>query len=209
MDDVASNPLMTVIEFFHGSRGFSVKGSSESSPGSIAQCAGSQPCGLKIPTNRGVFPVASAFADGTKAGNIDSSSGSAMVAPAPCKNVRRGICFFVMNMSLLLKRLPVHLKRSALRDFQNNRREAVIVLRCLAHYGSYHRHVVVLYSAAQRIGKKLFRDGAHELRGITQQALPQADHAVDLAAVDKLACRIEFLSGFFRTPLSNPVQLSH
>src|SRR5439155_16191440 len=101
MDDVASNPLMTVIEFFHGSRGFSVKGRSESSPGSIAQCAGSQPCGLKIPTNLGVFPVASALADGTKAGNIDSSSGSAMVAPSPCQNLRRGICFFVMNMSLL------------------------------------------------------------------------------------------------------------
>src|SRR5438876_2834179 len=132
MDDVASNPLMTVIEFFHGSRGFSMNGSSESSPGSIAQCAGSQPCGLKIPTNLGVFPVASALADGAKAGNIDSSSGSAMVAPAPCKNLRRGICFFVMNMSLLPAlterryRLPIHLKRSALHDFQNNGREAVI-----------------------------------------------------------------------------------
>src|SRR5436309_14452437 len=130
MDDVASNPLMTVIEFCHGSRGFSVKGSAESSLGSIAQCAGSQPCGLKIPTDLGVFPVASALADGTKAGNIDSSSGSAMVAPAPCKNVRRGICFFAMNMSLIIQRLPIHLKWRDLHDFQNIGRVTVIVLRC-------------------------------------------------------------------------------
>src|SRR5438094_5887831 len=109
---------MTVIEFFHGSRGFSVNGSSESSPGFIAQCAGSQPCGLKIPTNLGVFTVASALADGTKAGKIDSSSGRAMVANAPCKNVRRGICFFVMNMSLLLQMLPSHVKRRTLHDLQ-------------------------------------------------------------------------------------------
>src|SRR5438477_11609212 len=125
------------------------------------------------------------------------------------------MCFFVMNMSLLpiketvpyssgglssrlraialalrgapLQRLPIHLKRSALHDFQNNGREAVIVLRCLAHHRSYHRHVAVLYSASQRVGEQLFRDGAHELGRITQQALPQADHAIDLAAIDKLA----------------------
>src|SRR5207244_9373731 len=109
------------------------------------------------------------------------------------------MCFFVMNMSLLpiketvpyssgglssrlravalalrgapLQRLPIHLKRSALHDFQNNGREAVIVLRRLAHDGSYHRHIVVLYSPAERVRESLFRDGAHELRGIEYKSL--------------------------------------
>src|SRR5207245_373942 len=102
MDDVASSPLITVIASFHGSRGFNVNGNSVSSPGFIAQCAGSQPCGLKIPTNLGIFPLASAFAEGTMAGNMDSRSGSANVTPAPRKKVRRGICFFSMNIAIRL-----------------------------------------------------------------------------------------------------------
>src|SRR2546426_10244839 len=98
MDDVASRPLITVIESFHGSSGLRMNGRSESAPSFIAQCPGSQPCGLKMPTKRGVFAVACAFTDGTSAGYIDSSNGNAKVTPAPRRNVRRGICFFVMNM---------------------------------------------------------------------------------------------------------------
>ena len=33
------------------------------------------------------------------AGTIASSSGTATVTPTPCRNVRRGMCFFVMNIS--------------------------------------------------------------------------------------------------------------
>ena len=36
---------------------------------------------------------------GVSAGTIDSSSGKASVTPAPRRNVRRGMCFFVMNIA--------------------------------------------------------------------------------------------------------------
>jgi len=52
-----------------------------------------------MPTNR--FGGAAAVSrSGRSAGTIDSSSGSASVTPAPRRNVRRGMCFFVMNMTL-------------------------------------------------------------------------------------------------------------
>src|SRR5262249_44914687 len=98
MDDVASSPLITVMESLHGSSGLRMNGSSSREPSFIAQCSGSQPCGLKMPTNRETFDVASALAVGTSAGNIESSNGSAKVTPAPRRNVRRGMCFLVMTI---------------------------------------------------------------------------------------------------------------
>ncbi len=50
-----------------------------------------------MPTKR--FTGAAAVSrSGVSAGTIDSSSGSARVTPAPRRNVRRGRCFFEMNM---------------------------------------------------------------------------------------------------------------
>src|SRR5262249_6214102 len=83
---------------FQGSSGLRINGSSSRTPSFMVQCPGSQPCGLKMPTNRGTFAAASASAEGTKAGNIESSNGSANVTPAPRRNVRREMCFFVMNI---------------------------------------------------------------------------------------------------------------
>jgi hypothetical protein len=55
-----------------------------------------------MPTNR--FGGAAAVSrSGRSAGTIASSSGSARVTPAPRRNVRRGMCFRVMNMILFLK----------------------------------------------------------------------------------------------------------
>ena len=53
------------------------------------------PCGKKTPTNR-LFGAAAVCASSVLAGTIASSNGSANVTPAPFRNVRRGICFFVM-----------------------------------------------------------------------------------------------------------------
>src|SRR6516225_9216177 len=126
-----------------------MNGSSVSSPGFIAQCAGSQPCGLKMPTNLGICAEASALTEGTMAGNIDSRSGSVNVTPAPRKKVRLGICFFVINIASpshssryalpslagISRRqfgLAIHLKRRALSNFEHDSREAVVVLRRFA-----------------------------------------------------------------------------
>ena len=60
------------------------------------------PCGKPTKAKRfGVLP-AGVCAHAVAAGIIASRSGSAMVAPIPCKTVRREMCFLDMNMCRLL-----------------------------------------------------------------------------------------------------------
>ena len=54
----------------------------------------------KMPVKRGLG-MAPLFARGVCAGIIESSSGSARVMPAPRRNARRGMCFFVRNISFV------------------------------------------------------------------------------------------------------------
>ena len=56
------------------------------------------PCGTKQPTNRG-FGLAAVCASAVAAGIMASRNGSASVAPAPRRTVRREMCFLVINMS--------------------------------------------------------------------------------------------------------------
>src|SRR5215475_14602032 len=108
IEEVASSPLMTVMEVLKGSSGCKMKKRSPSGPSDSAQCADSQPCGLKMPTNRGRFTVASALTNGTSAGYIDSSISRASATPAPHRNVHHGMCFFVINMLSAILRFAVH-----------------------------------------------------------------------------------------------------
>src|ERR1044071_5105604 len=48
-----------------------------------------------------LFGSAAVFTCAVAAGIIESRSGSASVTPMPCRKVRRGRCFLVMNMLLL------------------------------------------------------------------------------------------------------------
>jgi hypothetical protein len=54
-----------------------------------------------MPTNR-LTGAAAVRRSGVSAGTIDSSSGSASVTPAPRRNVRRAMCFFVTYIAVLL-----------------------------------------------------------------------------------------------------------
>src|SRR5215468_3660586 len=84
------------------------------------------------------------------AGTMASSSGKAIVTPRPFRNVRRGRCFFVMNIGspyraillslpyractryfgiLLRVRRSLRLKRRALHDTHDDGRKLVIVFR--------------------------------------------------------------------------------
>src|SRR6185436_8934729 len=64
-----------------------------------AQLSMIAPCGKAMKAKRfGVLPAA-VCAIAVAAGTMDSRSGSAMVAPIPCRTVRREICFLDMNMS--------------------------------------------------------------------------------------------------------------
>src|SRR5215471_11826304 len=97
-------------------------------------------------------PIRTSGFDGVlaKAGTIASSSGSASVAPTPRSTVRRDRCFFVTNIGLLLRRRSARCRglsleiavrarhravaeRRALRDRGQDRGEAVVVARGLAH----------------------------------------------------------------------------
>src|SRR5580658_2455699 len=59
------------------------------------------PWGTKQPTKRGLG-VAAVWASAVEAGIIASRSGSARVAPAPRRTVRREMCFLVMNICIPL-----------------------------------------------------------------------------------------------------------
>ena len=50
-----------------------------------------------MPTKRLFGCPAAVCASAVPPGIIASSTGSASVTPAPCRNVRRWMCFFVMN----------------------------------------------------------------------------------------------------------------
>ena len=64
-----------------------------------AQYPGAAPWGCQMPTKRFVAPGAAAvWRRGVCAGSIDSRNGKAKVVPTPRRNVRRGICFLVMNI---------------------------------------------------------------------------------------------------------------
>src|SRR6516164_7694019 len=119
-----------------------------SAPGS--QKPGAMPCGKKIPTNRDLGVAASLATSGTAAGSIASSSGSVRVHPALCKNFRRGMCRFVMNIELLrslasfwtrvvdrvarngFSHLHVHLERLAADDARDEGREAILIAHGVA-----------------------------------------------------------------------------
>ena len=62
--------------------------------------SGPGPCRAerRSPTKRLLAGAAAVCASAVPAGTIASSSGSASVTPAPCRNVRRGMCLFVMNI---------------------------------------------------------------------------------------------------------------
>src|SRR6476659_8555341 len=86
----------------YGSNGFVIYENSKLDPSCTGlQYPGDAPCGCHTPTKR-LAGLAAVWRRGVCAGSMDSSSGNPSVTPHPRKNVRRGICFFVINTSSLL-----------------------------------------------------------------------------------------------------------
>src|SRR5881296_234378 len=100
-----------------------------------------------------------------RAGTIASRNGSAIVAPRPRRNVRRGSAIFVTIMSEVSKlsraggriyrrprrRRSPHVEWRALDDAQDQRRETVVVALGTAQDSTDRRRIVVLEAAANRI----------------------------------------------------------
>src|SRR5438876_8843119 len=88
-------------------------------------------------------PAADARRVHAPAGSIASRNGRATVTPMPFRTVRREMCFIVMCMSPLPLLLRIrgghhglglaHLERGAVHDPDDERREAIVVLRRLLH----------------------------------------------------------------------------
>src|SRR5262245_4126374 len=135
-----------------------------------------------MPTNR-LTGDAAVSRIGVSAGTIASSSGSASATPAPLRNVRRGMCIFLMNMFLFLSSnfllltssfsvfdsLCAHLKLRTLHHAEQNRREAVVIFRRVAHDGAERRHVDVFHAAPEGVGHHFLGHHTHELRRVTEQ----------------------------------------
>ena len=143
------------------------------------QWPGPMPCGKKIPTKRLLAGTAAVCASSVRAGTIASSNGSANAAPAPLRMVRRGMCRFVINISVLLvSRCLLILLQSALVPRQpasapgfrrpscssgtrHSSRPPVRARRTgcstagLTGDGAHQRHVLVFHPAAERVGEHL------------------------------------------------------
>src|SRR5258708_39713802 len=109
------------------------------------------PGGAKVPPKRGVGS-GGAFANGTSAGTIESSKGSASATPAPRRTERREMCFlsisiglrlsFILCQATGLRRLSVHFEGSALDDAHHQRNETIIAGRRAPYDRAHHRHVL-------------------------------------------------------------------
>src|SRR5579864_2645239 len=138
MASVMSSPLMRTTRLRNGSSGFVINENSKSVPScSGLQYPGAAPCGCQMPTKR-LTGLAAVLRKGVWAGTIESSSGKANVTPTPRKNVRRAICFFVINIYLAslvrtLFHFRSHLKWGALDHTHQERRKLIVILFRFPH----------------------------------------------------------------------------
>src|SRR5215467_6156772 len=139
----------------YGSSGFRIGENSKPAPSwAGVQRSMIAPCGRYTNPSREVG-LAAVFASSVRAGTIASSRGSASAAPAPFRNVRRGRCFLVMNIWVLIRRddarfRRLHLlhERRALHDAEYDRRKPVILILRVGRDRADDRHVVVVEAAA-------------------------------------------------------------
>src|SRR6185503_413273 len=103
-----------------------------------------------------VAGAAAVCANAVPAGIIASSSGSAIVAPAPFNTVRRDKCLRVRNIAALLRSRPSLLQsglpsvdgrplpeRIARDDAEHDGREAVVIVLGGSHDRAHRGHVAV------------------------------------------------------------------
>src|SRR5580700_10529504 len=172
-----SIPEMNVTRLRNGSNGFVINENSKFEPSCCGlQYPGAAPCGCQIPMKR-LTGAAAVLPRGVCAGTIESSSGKPSVMPAPRKNVRRGMNFFSINISLdscsvtgcVFDFFRSHLKRGALDNTHQDREEPVVILVRIVHDGPDHGHILIFHSAAEAERHQLLGNHAHKLRRIPQK----------------------------------------
>src|SRR5262249_13969981 len=118
----------------------------------------------------------SASAD--SAGVMASSTGTAKAAPAPRRNVRRGMDFLVITIAG-----PPHLEWRAVDEAENARCPPICVRGSRARDPAKNWVVVLFHSTTQRIGQKPLGHRFCEQLPFAHQNLTQARRPVELGAV--------------------------
>src|SRR5437867_2034139 len=119
---------------------------------------------------------AGVLAHAVAAGIMASSRGSARAACALFRNVRLGIAFFVINIPLsflllltrrrcLIHSSAPHLKRNALHNSENERREPISIFLGVANDLANGRRIVVVDASAERERQKVFRQSRRKQFG--------------------------------------------
>src|SRR5215213_10186870 len=112
------------------------------------------------------------------AGIIASSIGNASAAPAPRSTARRERDL----LRITIAHTP-HLERRALDDAKDDRRPAVIVRRGLARDLAHHGEIVLLDTAAERVGEKPLGEGLDEQVLLGEEHFAQARGSVELRPI--------------------------
>src|SRR6267142_1061416 len=154
---------------------------------------------------------AGVLAHAVAAGIMASSRGSARAACAPFRNVRLGIAFFVINITLsffvyycwlqiislltgyrcFLRSSAPHLKRDALHDSENKRREPVSVFLGVANDLANGRRIVVLDASSERECQKLLRQRSRKPRCCDAQPCARASEDWRQRCFHRVPARLE------------------
>src|SRR6266566_1709383 len=121
-----------------------------------------------------------------KAGVIASSIGKATTAPAPRKNVRRGMDFLKITIFC-----SPHLERSAVDDAKNNGRPLLVICGSFTRDLTNNRVVVLFDAATERISQKPLGEIFNEHIPLFEQELAQALRPIERSAVRQGAGRID------------------
>src|SRR5215468_9552851 len=166
--------------------------------------------------------LAGVLANAVAAGIIASSRGSAIAAPAPLRNVRRGIAFLVMNTTrsfLIATRAKArdyisidssvaHLKRNALYDSENQRGQPIPIFLRIAKDLANGRGVVVLDAAAKPKRQKVLRYRCCNQFGTAEQRVFESVDSSELPRAGQSGRRIDGLPIRIRlAPLSYRIEI--
>src|SRR5690348_6633636 len=118
------------------------------------------------------------FVSAAKAGVIASSMGRAIAAPAPRKNVRRGMYF----LDITIFGSP-HLEGSAVYDAKNNGRPGLVVGGSVTRDFANDGTVILFNAAAERVGQEPLSEIFNEHIALLDQHLAQAVRSVERSAI--------------------------
>src|SRR6266567_7123075 len=142
---------------------------------------------LNMPLGTSKNAMRIGFAASTaNAGVIASNMGRASVAPAPRRNVRRGMDF----LRITIFHSP-HLEWGAVDDTKNLRRPFLVVRRRITHDFANNGVIVLFDATAERIGQQALGEILHEHVVLLHQNLPQAGRTVECRTIGEGSGRID------------------